>query len=116
MSNGRQRRVTKAHERSYADPITLAAGDGVTITQRELWDGVHVWLWCIGPTGKAGWVPERYLQVDGEQGQAVREYSAWELTVSEGQTLTVLDEDGGWAGCEAASGERGWVPVSCFGG
>lgn len=116
MDDGKQRMVSKSHERTYADPITLAAGDRVTITQRELWDEVHVWLWCIGQTGKAGWVPERYLRVEGEQALALREYSARELTVSEGETLAVLDEEGGWYWCRKESGECGWVPVTCFDG
>jgi len=73
-----------------------------------------VWLWCIADTGKQGWVPETYLEHDGERGTCLRAYSAWELTVAAGDAVAVLDEESGWCWVEAESGELGWIPASCL--
>lgn len=114
MQNPQTRTAIKAHQRSYDNPLVLSSGDRVRIIKSELWEGQHLWLWCAGPTGTEGWVPEAYLLLDGEAGTSTRDYSTHELTVIEGQRLLVLDEQSGWYWCETAAGERGWVPVSCF--
>ncbi|MEO0562312.1 MAG: SH3 domain-containing protein [Chloroflexota bacterium] len=106
--------VIAAHTRSYEDPIRVTAGETVTITRRDLWDDQHLWLWCIAPSGKAGWVPAAYLDSEGPTATISRDYSALELTVTEGETVTRYETQSGWAWCENARGEAGWVPVTCL--
>jgi hypothetical protein len=109
-----QKKVNRAHRRSYDSPISLSAGDHVTITKRDLWDGQHEWLWCIASTGREGWVPAAYLDSQNNKGLALRDYCAMELSVTEGEIVTILDEESGWYWCKNGAGMEGWVPVRCF--
>lgn len=100
--------VTTAYHMAYSDPLTLRMGERVTVVARDTeWPA---YVWCTSATGKGGWVPVRYLAIDGATGRALREYSARELTVAVGELLSVLDEEGGWYWAENGCGERGWVP------
>ncbi|NDJ53108.1 MAG: hypothetical protein GYB68_08510 [Chloroflexi bacterium] len=106
--------VIQDHQRSYDDPIYLVAGEFVWISQQDVWDDQHVWLWCANEDGKQGWVPEPYITVsaDGSTGLARRVYDAIELSVFEGESLRLLEEQSGWYWAENNDGQRGWVPVS----
>lgn len=104
--------VTKAHQRSYDDPITLKKGDEVRITKRELWDDEYPWVWAINAEGKEGWVPETFIQGDEEQGLAKYDYNALEITVEEGETVDILEETNGWYWVTNATGNSGWVPIT----
>lgn len=106
--------VVQSHQRSYDDPITLSPGNHVNITKRDLWDGQYEWLWCSNDVGKEGWVPASYLDIQNTEGYAIRDYSALELTAAEGETVMIVEEESGWYWCENATGQRGWVPTSCF--
>ncbi len=107
-------RVTKAHTRSYDDPIMLRAGDVVQVTKRDMFDGAYLWLWCLGGDGKEGWVPAAFLDVDADEkaARARRDYSALELTVAEGEVVTVVECESGWCWVKNARGDAGWVPAS----
>ena len=71
------------------------------------------WIWATSLTsGKGGWVPEHFLRIEGERGESLRDYSAKELSVSEGDMVTIREELLGWALVETASGGVGWVPQS----
>lgn len=108
------RQVIKSYQRYYPDPISLVAGERVRVTKQDLWDGVHSWLWCINDAGKEGWTPEAYLSRHGEYATCTQAYSAWELSVTEGDVLQTLKSESGWFWCENAQGEQGWVPENCF--
>jgi hypothetical protein len=112
MASERVGRVIKAYQRQYEAPIMLKAGEQVQITRQDRWDDQHRWLWCISEAGKEGWVHESFIETEGEQGIARLDYDALELTVSEGETLTLLDDAGGWYWAQNAAGERGWVPAA----
>jgi uncharacterized protein YgiM (DUF1202 family) len=109
-----QKTAIKAHSRSYDDPITLNAGERVTIAKRDMWDDEHLWLWGISKSGKQGWIPATILCVDGDTGIVEQDYSASELSIAVGEAVTIHHENSGWYWCENAVGERGWIPVSCF--
>ena len=106
-------RVIKAHKRTYADPIQVKQGDVLRVTRRELWNDRYPWLWCVNSFGKEGWLPESFVEVNGEQGIALRDYNAVELTVTIGDNLTIVDEAGGWYWVQSPRREYGWVPVEC---
>lgn len=106
-------RVIKAYERQYQDPIRARKGDVVRVTERDMWQDRYLWLWCIADSGKAGWTPDTFIQLDGEQGTMLRDYSAWELTVAIGETVTVIEEVGGWYWARKVNNEYGWVPADC---
>lgn len=100
-------RVRAAWTASYPDPIRVAADDPVTLTGREdFWHGYR-WLWAIAPDGRQGWVPDDLIV----EGRATRNYSAAELTCTMGEALTRIETRHGWALCQNAAGQVGWVPL-----
>lgn len=102
-------RVIKEYTSEFPDPIKMLKGETLHIEEKETeWKG---WLWCIHPNGKAGWVSETFLVRDGDQGTAIQEYDATELTVQPGELLQVFNEIAGWYWCSMENGETGWVPV-----
>jgi SH3-like domain-containing protein len=106
--------VTQAYQRVYESPITLKANESVRITKRDLWndDERYVWIWCINADGKEGWVPESFIKRDGDEGTAIQEYNAIELSVEEGETVTIREEVNGWYWVTDSDGNAGWVPIT----
>lgn len=103
--------VTKAHQSNYPNPLKISKGTVVAIERRETeWDG---WLWGITQNNQ-GWIPESYLQVDGERAEFLKDYDATELNVAVGEKLSVLYELNGWHWCEKENGEAGWIPGECL--
>jgi len=101
----------EGHSATYADPISIKAGDPVTLSGKtDEWDG-HIWLWAEGPDGKAGWVPDSIIENRDGQARADRDYSAAELTCIKGEILIAVEETHGWAWCRSSTGEEGWVPL-----
>ena len=100
--------VRQAYAAQYADPIALRQGD---IVQVQRIDPEFVeWLWCRGPDGKEGWVHRSFLSECSGHATAISDYSARELTTSEGERgrlLQVLDH---WALVELEGSRVGWVP------
>ena len=47
-----------------------------------------------------------------EQCVLQRDYTATELTVEEGETVTVLLMESGWGWATNESGQSGWVPLT----
>ena len=97
-------KVIAAYTAMYPDPIIVKAGDVLKVgaVDPEQPD----WHWCEGPDGKSGWVPKDYI--DGEL--AACDYSAVELSATEGEQLLFLKELYGWVFCENENGRRGWIP------
>jgi hypothetical protein len=103
---------TAARERwdaSHPDPLAVRAGDVVTAGRRD--DTWTEFVWCTGPDGRSGWIPDPALErgVDGVV-RAGRDYDCAELTVAEGQVLDVIERLAGWSWCRDAAGRCGWVP------
>lgn len=107
---------------SYEDPIKLKKGEEVIIdlaieTDPE-WKG---WVWCIAKNGRVGWVPTQILNVgkvlsDKQQIATVSEdYSAYELSVAQGEVVIGSKCLNGWLWCRKEnSTEEGWVPIKCL--
>ncbi len=102
-------KVVKAYRSAYPDPLRLLAEDSITIGERPCeWEG---WLWCTDSTGKSGWIPESFIQREGDYGTMVTDYDATELTVEEGDILEVVGQEAGWYWCTTEDGQTGWVPT-----
>ncbi len=113
LEPGQVVRVVADYERCYPDPLTVSAGERVQVGRRdEEWPG---YVWCTAGAGRAGWVPERYLEQSGSEGVLRCDYSARELSVRAGELLTVELEESGWVWARNAAGESGWVPVRNLG-
>jgi uncharacterized protein YgiM (DUF1202 family) len=109
-ARGPRVRVVRAYERSDPDPIVVTAGQVLRVGARD--DDYPAWVRITTPSGNSGWMPERDLDRRDTTGTALRDYDATELTVSPGDLLTVVEEEGGWLLTTTPTGERGWVPTS----
>jgi hypothetical protein len=107
----KQLRVIRVHRGFTQDSVVMAAGDHLRVEEKETeWQG---WVWCVGYDGGRSWVPEAYLQIEGDMGIARCSYDATELTVNIGEMLKVMKEESGWLWCENTAGKQGWVPSAC---
>lgn len=106
--------IVADHTTKFLDPLKLREGDTVTIGKHDT--EYAGWLWCTAANGKSGWVPESCLTVEGDSGVLKLDYDASELTVTVGDTVTILKEESGWYWCRTSRGDIGWIPKECVGG
>jgi len=104
--------AVKAWQIVYADPIRGAAGDRLALGRRD--DEYPGWVWATAADGRAGWVPEGWLRVEGESGVLRRDYTAAELALAPGDRVTGELVEGGWLWATAADGQVGWAPLDCL--
>jgi len=101
----------RAYQRPYDNPLAARAGEAlVPDPARTATTDFLGWLWCRGPDGREGWVPEAWLARDGEAWRLLRDYSALELTLAEGQRVELLFSESGFLQVRTEAGEEGWVP------
>ena len=102
-------RAVKSHESPYTEPLTLAKGERLRWEPQECeWPG---WIWCTTDGGESRWVPENWVEKEGEYCLLQRPYTATELSVEEGETVTVLLMESSWGWVTNESGQSGWVPL-----
>lgn len=111
---GKTYKAIKQHISEYPDPITLSKGDNITIGEEyqgpEGWDN---WYLCSAEGQKDGWVPGQVIEKTSEKtGIAKEAYTARELNINEGDTLTGSRTLNGWLWCTRLSDRaEGWVPL-----
>lgn len=59
------RRVIEAYELAYPEPIRVSEGDEVTIEERAAEWG---WRLFFDTNGRAGWIPETYVETETRRG------------------------------------------------
>jgi hypothetical protein len=102
-------RVVESYRSPYTEPLVLQRGERMTWEPRECeWPG---WTWCTTEGGESRWVPENGLEKDGEDCVLQRDYTATELNVEKGETVTVLLMESSWGWVTNEKGESGWVPL-----
>lgn len=101
-------RVLEAYQPEFSDRWTVRKGERLRFERRETeWRG---WIWCTDSSGQARWVPENWVEIEGNSCVMKRDYDSTELSIDVGQVLTVEFEEGDWAWVTKESGEGGWVP------
>ena len=113
MKDGpRKYRVIEAYQSPYPTPIVFQEGEQVEIGKEFADDpDWKNWVWCKGKNEKQAWVPLQYLIIKEETGIFRRNYNALELSVSEGEELSVYEEVNGFGMAEKTDGNKGWVPL-----
>ena len=92
--------------------IRIHAGDSLAVGHRNQQHPAFVW--SATEDGHHGWVPEEYIELGtGHNAVARRDYDSTHLTVSEDETLDVVEQVGDYLLCRNAAGVTGWVPESC---
>jgi uncharacterized protein YgiM (DUF1202 family) len=104
-------RVITNYQAPFPDPIRVKAGEAVMIDPGKK-TGIAGWVWCTNLTGKSGWVPEAYLERQGDAGRVYCDYDAIELTVHAGEILTVHKMESDFYWVTDRNGRQGWVPVT----
>jgi hypothetical protein len=106
-------RLVKSYESPYTEPLTLPKGERLRWEPRECeWPG---WIWCTTDSGKGRWVPDNWVEKEGEFCVLQRDYTATELSVEAGETVTVSLVESGWGWATNGSGQSGWVPLEYLG-
>jgi hypothetical protein len=102
-------KVIANYSSPYGVAILFAKDEIVEILQKETeWPG---WIWCINLQGEKRWVPDVYLQIDGNQGRLLKDYNARELAAQKGDAVTVLYQVNEWGWCIDSEGDEGWLPL-----
>jgi hypothetical protein len=102
-------RVIKAHDPEFPEPWTVGKGERLRFERRETESAG--WIWCTDDAGEDRWVPENWVEIEGDSCVTKRDYNSTELGVEVGEALTVEFEGSGWAWVTKESGESGWVPL-----
>lgn len=104
--------ATKSWAIHYPEPISGRAGDTFALGRRD--DEYPGWVWATAADGRAGWVPEDWLDVAGDVGVLRRDYTAAELALEPSDRVTGELVQSGWLWATAADGRVGWAPLDCL--
>jgi uncharacterized protein YgiM (DUF1202 family) len=104
-------RVITNYQAPFPDPIRTKAGEIVTIDPEKKTD-IPGWIWCTSRAGKSGWVPEVYVDRQGNTGSMRCNYDAVELTIYIGDILTVHKMESAFYWVTDRNGRQGWVPAA----
>ncbi|HEX7712483.1 MAG TPA: SH3 domain-containing protein [Bacillota bacterium] len=104
--------VIQDRESDYPDPISLKPNDRVEVvgeySGKEAWPD---WIRCRNQ-GNEGWVPRQIIQIQGNAGIILEEYSASEMRIGKNDIINGEKEVNGWIwGTNQTNGEVGWVPL-----
>ncbi|WP_252180020.1 SH3 domain-containing protein [Endozoicomonas sp. 4G] len=106
-------KVIEDYQACYPDPVTFSEGDRLMLGKSD--DEFPGWIWVTATCGKEGWAPLPLIRrLSQNQGTAIEDYTARELSVSVGEDLKILREINAWAWVENRQKHMGWVPVSKF--
>jgi hypothetical protein len=101
-------RVVVSRVRDHIETVKFRKDDVVSVGHRN--QQFPAFVWVATEQGLHGWAPDAYLQMTGRnEAVALRDYDAGQLTVVAGETLEMIEEEGGWLWCRNATGVTGWV-------
>jgi hypothetical protein len=93
---------------SYPEPLVVKTGELVNIGRQDTeWAN---WVWCTNQADQGGWIPEAYIERQGDVGRMRLDYSSAELALQPGDALTLHREASGWYWATSSSGQSGWAP------
>jgi hypothetical protein len=105
-------RIRKPHQPSFDYHVLLKQGETVEYERRP--SDSPGWIWCIPFNKKPCWVPETWLQIQGNHGVVLKYYDSRELNVMQGEEVEIEIQESGWAWVTNSKKERGWIPADCI--
>ncbi len=115
MASAKQVRVTASFPPDFFDglaqpPLVMRPGEALEVIETETSARWPAFVLVANRAGGRGWVPERYLERQGQNAVAIRRYDTTTLNPSRGEVLSVLEEDreSGWLWCRDETGREGW--------
>ena len=105
-------RIRKPHQPSFDYHVLLQQGETVEY-ERKPCDSPG-WLWCIPANKRPCWVPEAWLQIQGNRGVVLKSYNSRELKVTLGEEVEIEFQESGWAWVTNSIKEGGWIPAECI--
>jgi hypothetical protein len=102
-------RVVERHRAPDRPAIRVAAGDRVTLGDRDAeWPQ---FVWTSLASGLGGWVPSALFDAERGQASALEDYDTRELDAEPGEDLVLHREYADWWWVENARSECGWIPA-----
>jgi hypothetical protein len=109
IARGQTWRVVAEYQAAYPDPFVIQAGEVLAVGEKETeWRG---WIWCRNQQGESRWVPEAFVEREGDTCVALCDYDSTELSVHVGEELIAGQEVADWLWCTNRRGDSGWVPA-----
>ena len=105
-------KILKSYQTKYKNPLILKAGDVVTLGEEEKKEKWKGWIRALTDENE-GWIPLQIIIIseDGKTGTVTEYYSAKEIDVNEGDSITLIKKLNGWSWIKLEStGEEGWIP------
>ncbi len=105
-------KAAASHTRSFDE--TPRAEEGETIAFGHFDPKNPAWFFGRDARGIEGYFPSGWFDVFEATGsaRALRDYDAFELSVTDGERIEAEEEYGGWVLVVSSDG-RGWIPLSC---
>ena len=108
--NGRVQSVLISdHEIPERPPLRVDVGEVVEVGDRDTQWPAFVF---VTTADGSGWVPARYIDIDGSVGVVRVPYDTTELFASKGERVDIVrdDPESEWSWCRNDEGREGWVP------
>lgn len=100
--------VIKPYTAAYITPITVKAGEAITVCEKETeWPG---WFWFKTESGEEGWIPKAYVASVEDGTIAIHNYTTKEFTAETNEIYELIKSEAGWSFCRNNNMEEGWIP------
>ena len=102
-------RVVTAHRRPDRPAIRVAAGERVSLGERDTdWPQ---FVWTVLTNGLGGWIPADVFDAPHGTAHAQHDYDTQELDADSGDRLRLHREHADWWWAEQPDGTQGWIPA-----
>lgn len=108
----KKERVIKSHKPFFEYHMELTKGELLKFERKKT--EVAGWIWCTTTGGKSCWIPEAWVEIEGEKARLQRDYSSKELAVKKDDTVLVELSESGWILIATYNEEIGWIPEECI--
>ena len=102
-------RVIAEHRSPDRPSIRVAAGDSVTLGERD--SDWPQFVWTTLAQGLGGWIPAVLFDRDIGEATALSDYDTRELDTTIGEILILHHHQEDWWWAENANGDSGWIPA-----